>query len=763
MLAWGVAQLLGGVLLLLLPRLPEPGVFMLAIPIVLAGLAHSRWRWVAALWLGAALAFWSADARLGDRLPANLDGEVFEILGTVTGLVEQEYGRQRFHFRIESGMQGRQPVALPTEVRLNVYEPLDIQTGERWQLRVKLRSPRGFGNPGGFDYERWLFAQGIGATGYVRDIRSARRLSAADGEWRADIAGRVAALASGPAAGLVRGLATADRSAISDEHWELLRVTGTAHLMAISGLHIGLVAGLGLALAGLLRRRFAPHRGLAWPALLAGGLALVYGMLAGFGLPVQRALVGTAVLLLALAWRRAIAPGHAYGVALTAVLCLDPLAPLDAGFWMSFGAVAAILFLLSGRRPQGSKLAATLRVQFGLFLLLAPLTAAHFGLVPLVSPLANLVAIPSFGFIVVPLVLTAMLLLWWPPAAGALFGWAGLVLEILLQGFEWLAALTPPFAPAQPAPEAWLLAVAGLLLLAAPRALPGRWFAAWLLLPAGLVLAAPWLPPDRAAMPLAMHFLDVGQGLAVVVETPRHTLVYDTGPGFGENDAAKRVVIPFLESRGRRPDIVLVSHGDGDHAGGLASLRKRYPEARFAGRTRIADELEDCAALHWRWEQVQFEVLDSGVVGSAHDNNASCVLRIARAGFAALLTGDIEAPAEARLVKNAGQRLRAHVVLAPHHGSRSSSTQQFVRAVQPTLVIAAAGYGNQWDFPKPDVVARWRAAGAHMLDTGGQGAISVRISDKEYCVASYRETQRPWRQPASQQSGGCRRFDGYGK
>lgn len=761
MLAWGVAQLLGGVLLLILPRLPDPGVFMLSIPVVFASLPHSRWRWVVALWLGAALAWWSADARLADRLPAALDGEIFEIVGTVTGLVEQDFGRQRFQFHVESGSLNRQTVRLPAEVRLNVYEPLDIRAGERWALRVKLRSPRGFGNPGGFDYERWLFAQGIGATGYVRNVRSAHRLAEASGEWRAGIADSVAALASGPAAGLVRGLATADRRGISDEQWELLRVTGTAHLMAISGLHIGLVAGLGLALAGALRRRFATHLGLAWPALVGGALAMVYGVLAGFGLPVQRALLGTTVLLLALAWRRAIAPGHAYGIALTAVLCLDPLAPLDTGFWMSFGAVAVILFVLSGRRPQGSKPAAILRVQFGLFLLLAPLTAANFGLVPLASPLANLVAIPLFGFVVVPLVLAAVLLLWWPPAAILLFEWTGAVLEILLRGLEWLASLAPPFAPPQPASEAWVLAVVASLLLAAPRALPGRRFAAWLLLPAGLVLAAPWLPTVRSAVPLAMHFLDVGQGLAVVVETPQRTLVYDTGPRFGENDAAKLVLIPFLEARGRQPDIVLVSHGDSDHAGGLASLRERYPAARFVGRTR--GELEDCAGLTWRWEQVQFDVLNSGTARGEHDNNASCVLRIQRGEFSVLLTGDIEAFTEAKLVQFERQRLASNVVLAPHHGSRSSSTQRFVDAVQPELVIAAAGYGNQWDFPKLDVVARWHSSGARVLDTGGQGAVSVLVSDTEYCVASYREEQRPWRQPAAQQSGGCRRFDGYGK
>jgi len=760
MLAWAIAQLAGALLLVMQPTLPEPGLFILAIPLVLAAFASSRWRWLAAVWLGAALASMFATARLADRLAPDLEGEVVEITGTVAGPVEQENGRHRFRFRIESGTFNHHPVSLPAEVRLNLYDPLPLNAGERWQLRAKLRRPRGFGTPGGFDYERWLFTQGIGATGYVRDVSQARRLTEAQGQWRADIAARVAELASGSAAGLVRGLATGDRSGISDPHWELLRLTGTAHLMAISGLHIGLVAGLGLGLAGYFRRRFAPNRNLAWPPLIGGVLALAYGALAGFGLPVRRALVAATVLLAGLAWRRNVAPGHAFGFALAAVLCLDPLAPLDTGFWMSFGAVAAILFVLSGRRPAGSTLSRVLRVQFGLFLLLAPLTAAGFGKVPLVSPVANLVAIPLFGFVVVPLVLLALLFLWWTSVATLLLGWAGTALEMLVVFLEWLAGLASPLAPPQPEPWTWLPAVLALLLLAAPRAWPGRFLAPWLLLPAGLAFASPWLPAGGNVPPLALHFLDVGQGLAVIVETPAHTLVYDTGPQFGTSDAARMVVIPFLEARGRQPDRVMISHGDGDHAGGLGSFMRRYPGAAFAGRSRKPGELEDCAGATWQWEDVEFRVLETP---PGNGNDASCVLRIEHEGFVALLTGDVERRAEAYLVANDGDALRADLALAPHHGSRTSSTQRFVEQVQPSLVIAAAGYGNQWDFPKADVVARWQAAGATVLDTGTQGAISVRISEDEFCTSSFREQRRLWREPAAHHHGVCRRFEGSGK
>ncbi|MBW3566803.1 MAG: DNA internalization-related competence protein ComEC/Rec2 [Proteobacteria bacterium] len=760
MLAWGLAQLAGAFVVLVQPSLAEPGLFFLSIPVVLASFMHARWRWVAAFWLGAALATLVAAHRLDDRLGMELDGQVVEVTGRVVGLVEQQGKFTRFRFRVESGTFNGRPVPLPGEIRLNLYDPLPLSSGERWRVRAKLRRSRGFGNPGGFDYERWLFTEGVGATGYVRDVALAVKLSASDGEWRARIAAAIATLVDGPAAGLVRGLATGDRSGIQDEQWKLLRATGTAHLMAISGLHIGLVAGIGLAVAGFARRRILPGRGLSWPPLLAGLLALAYGALAGFGLPVQRALCAVAIVLLALAWRRNLAPGHAFGIALTAVLCVDPVAPLDVGFWMSFGAVAAIIFVTGGRRPVGSVAGRVVRIQLGLFLLLAPMTAGNFGMVPLVSPLANLVAIPLFGMVVVPLVLLALGFLWWPVVASVIFGWAGNALDALVYFLQWLASLGPPLAPAQPDLLQWLPAIAALLLLSAPRALPGRRFAPWLIAPAAFALVLPWLPPEDDVPPLVLHFLDVGQGLAVVVETPRHTLVYDTGPRFGESDAASMVVIPFLEARGRRPDRVMISHGDADHAGGLHSMRERYPTSDFVGRSKNREELEDCAGVEWQWQGVIFQVLTTP---DGSSNEASCVLRVSYGKFSALLTGDIERRTESLLVAGEGDNLRADLVLAPHHGSRTSSTQHFVDKVQPALVIAAAGHGNQWSFPKPDVVARWQAAGADVLVTGGQGAISVEVGAHGFCVRTFRSRERLWREAAAQPGTFCRRFEGSGK
>lgn len=749
MLAWGLAQLTGSLALLWQSDLPHPGIFFLSLPVALAALATHRWRWIAAFWIGAGLAALHAQAQLDDRLAASLDGEVVTLTGRIEGLVERDGRRQRFLFDVEQGRDGAGlAIDLPRRVRLSLYEYRDVASGERWTWRVKLRRPRGFANPGGFDYERWLFSHRIGATGYVyRPDGDAKRLDGDGPGWRARIANRVAELARGPAAGLVRGLATGDEAGISAAQWELLRQTGTAHLVSISGLHIALVTALGLGLASFVRRHVLPASPLWWPPLAGAVAALGYGALAAFDLPVTRAVAAAVVLLSAVAWRRQLAPGHAFGLVLAVMLAIDPLAPLDIGFWLSFVAVAAILFLVAGRRPSGSRLRRGLHVQWGLFVLLAPLILLCFGRLPLVSPLANLVAIPVFDLLSVPCVLLALLFLPWPAIAGTILAVPAWLLEQLLVFLELLAALDPEVSTRDLPVIVQLLAVLGVLLACAPRAWRGRRLVPWLVAPAVLVN----LSPAGRDMPLALHFLDVGQGLAVVIETPSHAMVYDTGPSFGESDAARMVVIPFLESRGRAPDLLMISHDHDDHAGGRASLAARYPGMQQLGRVADAG-VEDCAERAWRWDGVSFQVLHPPPRSGTGGNDDSCVLRIAHGGFSVLLTGDIEALAEARLKD---ERVSADLVLVPHHGSRTSSTPAFVEAVNARLAIAAAGHGNRWDFPKPDVVQRWQSAGARVLSTGGQGTISVRYDGAVFCVGSFRERRRLWREPAAVQGSWC--------
>lgn len=739
MLLFGLAQLAGALAVLLQPSLPPDGVFLFFLPFALVALRERRFRWFAGFWLGASLAAWQAAAQLADRLPYALDGETVTITGRIEGLVETDIRRQRFLFRIESGELDGEALELPSLVRLSLYEAdFRVASGERWRWQVKLRRPRGLANPGGFDYERWLFVQGIGVTGYVREPQRAVRLDEGGFGFRAAIARRIEAMVDGPAAGMLRALATGDRGGMEQHHWEVLRLTGTTHLMSISGLHVAMVTGLAMAMASFLRRSLAPRSAPWWPALITGLVAVLYAALAGFSLPVRRALYAAAIVLFAMAARRQLAVGQVFGCALVLLITIEPLGVLDISFWLSYGAVGAILYLVAGRRPAGPRLLQATRLQLGLFLLTAPMIAASFAQLPLVSPLANAIAIPVFGVALVPGTLLATVLV--PvaePLARLLFRLLQAIFEPLLRLLEWLAAINPEIVIAELPPLAAFSVALGVLLACAPRALPGRRLALALLLP----LLAFHREPVEA--PFEVHVLDVGQGLAVVVETRAHVLVYDTGPAFTDNSAAEMAVIPFLRSRGRHPDRIMISHGDNDHAGGLAVLRRQYPRALVSGRTRDGG-IPDCRGESWSWDGVWFEVVHASGKGSG--NAASCVLRISDGRRTALLTGDIDARVEAEMLASMAPRLAADVVIIPHHGSLTSSSPAFIRATGANIAFAGTGHGNRWNFPRREVVQRWREAGAQVFASGEHGAVSVALGEALE-VRAFRERRRLWREP----------------
>ncbi len=632
---------------------------------------------------------------------------------------------------------------VPRRLRLSWYGGPLVHAGEIWRLTVRLKSPRGFHNPGGFDYERWLFAHGIGATGYVRRSDGNRLLEPPRGidALRGRLAAAIArSLGDSSLSGLVRALALGARDGISPGQWQVLRRTGTAHLVAISGLHIGLVAGLLLWTGRRLWLRFGTWRIDAGTVGAASALlgAVGYAALAGFSLPTQRALIMLAVSLAAWVWRRHASPWQGYSLALIGVCLRDPLAPLGSGFWLSFTAVAWILFVVANRLGPARRWVETLKVQAMLWLGMTPLMIYGFHQIGWTAPLANLVAIPLVGFVVVPLILTGCLAWWlWPDAAQALWHWA----EGVLGGvWVWLAWLAQWSAGAWPLPAPTLtgvvLASVGLGLLAAPRGLPGRWLGALLLIP---LLSPPVERPPPGQLWLTL--LDVGQGLAVVAETTRHVLVYDTGPRFSDRfDAGSDIIAPFLDGRGRRHvDLVVVSHADGDHRGGLVGLLRRFssPVVTSDPQALGLPAAECRAGRSWRWDGVEFELLWPVSRGSGGGNDRSCVLKITAAGGASvLLPGDLEAGGEAALVARYGSRLAARVLVAPHHGSRTSSTSAFLDAVRPALILVAAGHGNRFGFPHPEVVARYRQRG-RILTTADSGAIQVRLG---------RTVQvRPWR------------------
>jgi competence protein ComEC len=461
-------------------------------------------------------------------------------------------------------------------------------------------------------------------------------------------------------------------------------------------------------------------------AIFGLAAAGAYAALAGFGLPTQRALIMLAVAALALVARRDARPLNALALAMVLVLLWHPPSILAAGFLLSFGAVLVIFAVLRLARGWPAWRQA-LAVQFALGVALWPLLGL-FGLpASTVAPLVNLLLVPLFGLLVVPVSLAVVLL---APLHDGLATWLGGHLGSLLDlihvalaqvaGWSWPTLAQPP-----PDPAVLLSLAAGLGLLLAPPGIPLRGLALPLLL-VGL------LPREPAVAPRAfeLHLLDVGQGLASVVLTHRHVLLFDSGPEYpGGFNAAEAVVEPFLRHRGLdRVDRLILSHGDSDHAGGLDHLRRTLAIGQMlTGEVeRIGRGAEPCiAGTSWEWDGVRFEILHPPVVHRHEGNDASCVLRVANAAGSVLLTGDIGRRVERGLVDSSPERLHSDVVVAPHHGSRSSSSAAFVAATTPRHVLYAAGWANRFGFPAAEVALRWQAAGAIALNTASAGTISL--------------------------------------
>jgi competence protein ComEC len=728
----------------------------------------------AGILLGYAWAALLAHQALSHELSAADEGRDLTVIGVVDSLPYRFEQGQRFNLLVERTLTPG--ASVPPRVALSWYAgrngetslPAQLKPGERWRLTVRLQRPHGNANPGGFDYEAWLLEQGVRATGYVRG--SVRLDAFVPGfgtlveRSRAALRERIMrALAGRPYAGVIVALVIGDQRGIDQADWQVFNRTGIGHLISISGLHITMVAGLAaLGASALWRRSFFTDARLPLRlpaqkvAALAGALvALLYVLLAGFGVPAQRTLYMLTVVALALWTGRLSSVTHVLCAALGLVLVLDPWAVLGPGFWLSFGAVAVILFGGHGRiGPRDTGLRASLamagRTQWSVTLGLVPLTMLLFGQVSVVSPLANAVAIPLVSFVVTPLALLGSLLP--DPLCGWLLVAAHAAVAGLAAVLAYMAAM-PAAVWRAPAPQAWvfLLALGGTLWMLMPRGWPHRWAgaAAWLPLLAQL-------PEHPEAGQFRVTAFDVGQGMALLVETAGHRLLYDTGPGYAPGaDAGSRVLLPYLRMRGIAAlDGIIVSHSDTDHTGGAlavlgeqevgwvaSSLNAGHPIARAARR-----HLQCAAGQRWEWDGVRFEMLHPAASSYADHgikaNARSCTLRITNGHKAMLLAGDIEAAQEAALVLGGAERLRADVLLAPHHGSGTSSTLAFLQAVQPGVGVFQVGWRNRYRHPKKEVYERYGEMGVRRIRTDESGAVTLdfggSLQAREYRLAHAR-------------------------
>ena len=727
----------GFIALRFLPELPP---VWCVYGVLAAGLVLLIWRrYPAGLFLlGICWACLQAQSALDDRLPSAFDGRTLWVEGRVVGLPQSTDQSVRFELQ---GAHSRH-VELPETLRLSWWGGPSVKSGERWRLAVTLKRPKGLLNPQGFDYQAWLLAQRIGATGSVKD---GQLLTSATHAWRDGLRQRLLSSDANGRAPWLAALVMGDGSGLSRDDWQLLQATGTVHLLVISGQHIGLFAGLLYGLVALLARYGLWPRRLPWLSW-ACGLAFVgatgYGMLSGFEVPVQRACVMLGLVLL---WRlrfRHLGVWMPYLLALNAVLMVDPLASLRPGLWLSFGAVAVLIFTFGARLGPWSWRAAWLRPQgliaLGLFPLLWILSLP----ISLSGPLANLFAVPWISLLVLPTALLGTFLLPVPWLGESVLWLSGGLLDVLIGGLNLLSGVITPWLPVEVPVYVWFLTVMGVLILLLPAGVVLR--------PLGwpLVLLAVFAPREQIPQGQAEVLqLDVGQGLAMVVRTRNHTLLYDAGPKVRDLDQGERVVVPVLRSLGVKAlDLMLLSHADSDHAGGALAVQRAIKVARvISGDVPGLPVQLQARPCHtderWEWDGVRFSLWQWQ---EAKDSNQkSCVLQVEARGERLLLTGDIDVNAERALLKSS-LAVPTQWLQAPHHGSRTSSSMVFLKTLAPTAVLISRGHGNTFGHPHPLVLARYQALGMQVLDSAEQGAITFRLGAFG-AAESFQARRRFWR------------------
>ena len=737
----------GCVLFLQLNFLPEPIWFWGLIPTVFL-LFFSKTRLASFLLLGMLWTFFQLLGAIDNRLSSELEGNDVRITGTIANIPARTSSQIRFIFKPDKSQ-----LSLPDKIQVSWYKPLpvEINANEQWQLTLRLKKVHGMSNPGGFDYEAWLFRQNIGATAYVRSSTDNKKIAEASffsiNTLRQSLINKLDKyLTNSPNLGLIEGLTTGIRQNISPKQWTTLSASGTSHLLAISGLHIGLAAAIGFFFFRWLWS-LRPKNLLLIPATefaLIGSFlaALFYAALAGFSIPTQRALLMLIVLLIGLSSRRPVGTSSLLALSMLIILFIDPIAVLSAGFWLSYAAVGLILYLSNNRFPaphwQWLKIHGL--IAFGL----SPLLLFFFLQTSLIAPLANLIAIPFISFIIVPLLLLASLMLWLlEPLGAVLLHITDYLLSVFWPVLDYLADLSFATYTLAPLPFYYFIPIIiSTLLLLAPRGFPAKWLSIVGLAP--LFLYTP-LRPDNNDFWFSL--LDVGQGLSAVIQTRDHTLVFDTGAKFSSSfNTGTAVVYPYLRHQGINTlDTLIISHADNDHIGGAEPLINLMPPHKVmtSATNKLPNSINCYQSQSWNWNGVNFEILYPNKNDVGSKNNLSCVLKVSNQEGSVLLTGDIEKEAENKLIARYPNKLSSTVLIAPHHGSKTSSSAQFIKAVAPEIVLIPAGYKNRYHFPNNQVISRYKANDIAIFTTSEHGALTIKFENGTVpTVSSWRTTNK---------------------
>ncbi len=725
----------------------------------------------AAFLLGVCWASSFAYWRLNDALPSAWEQKTIVVEGIVASVPEATERGERFNFDVEKILT--KGAVVPKRVSLNDYHAIPdeappnteekslarnhFRAGERWQLSVRLKRPHGTLNPHGFDFESWALAENIRANGSIKTKADAKKL--ADFVWqpayivlrlREQVQQRIIkVLADKPYAGIIEALVMGDDSQISVADWQVFLRTGTSHLMSISGLHITMLAGLAFAVVSFFWRRnpwlmmYLPTRK---AASVAGVMvALAYALIAGFSVPSQRTFYMLLVLAVAVWTGRQWLISQVLTIALMLVVVLDPWAVIAPGFWLSFGAVAMLAYALGGRVAEAHWLKAALKTQYAVTVGMLPLLLVMFGQVSIISPVANAIAIPIISFIVTPLALLGSFL----PIDYPLY-FAYQALDICMSLLKWLnQSQIVTWQQHEPAAWTFVPAMLGVLWLLLPRGIPMRYLGFLGFLPMLFIV-----PPPLKLGDMNVTVLDVGQGLSVVVQTAQHSFVYDTGPQYNaQSDAGSRIVVPFLRGEGiERLDGLMVSHHDIDHSGGMMSVLSLMPvswlDSSFPKALTVPSSTKNLSCFRgqrWVWDEVIFEVLYPGLQNDdphLKDNHRSCVLKVGSRSGSVLLTGDIEAPDEQALLNTQVGALKSDVMVVPHHGSKTSSTPEFISAVAPSISIFTNGYLNRFGHPKALIFERYKATKALLYRSDYHGAVQMQFAHRRIEVTSARKQLR---------------------
>ncbi len=814
---------LSGILLChYLPYLPINLGIILGFAVI--SIKYSFFRYLLAISIGYIWTLWHINSILAQTFSTALESQDIIIVGHIVDLPQQVERKLQFHF-IPEQLKDKQ-YDFTGKIYLTWYKTThELRPGQRWQFTVRLKKPHSSSNFGVPKYSAQV--KRISAVGYIRELPAAKLLQEPSDwhidNWRYRLSSAIyQALPDNEITHLLVALAIGQQRAISSQQYQILQHTGTVHLMAISGLHIGLVVMGSLFIFRLFRklrlypsyvalRIVAPHSAAIFSLLIA----FIYALLSGFSVPTQRAFIMTTVFVCTLLLKRHVAVSQALSLALLFVLIWDPLSIQTQGFWLSFGAVAILGYIFVGRRtiytdnrfifkylsfinyrkqfsqdtffqleahyfkeiPERSlilknvltanrlkpqqqstnllkiiklfllslylKLSFRLRIwlktfskaQIAISLALLPVLLMLFGYISLTTIFANTIAIPIVSLIVLPFLLFSTLtILTFPTISNFVLPITAYMMEKLWAYLVWLDQLSV-WEWEKPSLLTVIIATMGVLILLLPRGFPNKWL--------GFIWLCPLFFTTNHTQPIQhggiqFTLLDVGQGLSAVIRTQHHTLLYDTGIKFSEHsDSGKSVILPFLNAQGiKKIDRIIVSHVDSDHSGGLNSIVAAMPVSKIF--TNDPHELnhilpnysfQSChLGQHWEIDGVAFDMLNPSQRYLPKGNNRSCVLKISTGNYAILLPGDIEQITEEWLVKSIGNQLAAQILVVPHHGSLTSSSETFIEQVNPEIALFSVGYKNRFNFPKPDVLKRYKNRQIFTLLTSQTGAIQLKMT-----------------------------------